>query len=208
MTLLDPARTWIDPRARVGRDCTLYPDVIIEGPSVIGEGSTIFPGSRVRNCKIGRGVLIKDHSVLIDSTVADRVEIGPFAHLRPGCRLESDARVGNFVELKKTRLGRGSKASHLSYLGDTTVGARTNIGAGTITCNYDGAKKNPTVLGRDVFIGSNTQLIAPVTVHRGAYVAAGSTVTEDVPAGALAVARSRQRNIPGWTRRNKKKRKR
>ena len=204
-TLLDAGRTWIDPAARIGRDCTLYPDVIIEGPTVLGEGTVVFPGSRLQNCKVGREVVIKDHSVLVDSKVGDRAQVGPFAHLRPGSVLGPDSRVGNFVELKKTNLGPGSKASHLAYLGDATIGADCNIGAGTITCNFDGSRKHTTTLGREVFIGSNTQLVAPVTVRRGAYVAAGSTVTVDVPAGALAIARSRQRNIRGWVRRNKKK---
>ena len=206
-TLLDAGRTWIDPAARIGRDCTLYPDVIIEGPTVLGEGTVVFPGSRLQNCKVGREAVIKDHSVLVDSKVGDRAQVGPFAHLRPGSVLGPDSKVGNFVELKKTKLGPGSKAPHLTYLGDASIGAACNIGAGTITCNYDGSDKHRTTLARDVFIGSNTQLVAPVTVHEGAYVAAGSTVTEDVPPGALAIARSRQQNIRGWVRRNKKKKK-
>jgi bifunctional UDP-N-acetylglucosamine pyrophosphorylase/glucosamine-1-phosphate N-acetyltransferase len=134
------------------------------------------------------------------------VTIGPFAHLRPGAVLQPDSRVGNFVELKNTRLGQGSKANHLSYLGDARIGPGCNIGAGTITCNYDGKHKHPTTLGREVFIGSNTQLVAPVHIRSRAYVAAGSTVTEDVPAGALAIARSRQTNITGWAEKGKKSR--
>jgi bifunctional UDP-N-acetylglucosamine pyrophosphorylase/glucosamine-1-phosphate N-acetyltransferase len=204
VTLLDAARTWIDPRARIARDCTLYPDVIIEGPTVLGEGTVVYPGSRLQNCKVGREVVIKDHSVLIDSEIGDHAQVGPFAHLRPGSVLGTRSKVGNFVELKKTTLGRGSKAPHLTYLGDASIGADCNLGAGTITCNYDGSKKHTTTVARKVFIGSNSQLIAPVTIREGAYVAAGSTVTEDVPAGALAIARSRQKNVPGWVRRNKK----
>jgi len=205
VTLLDAARTWVDPRARIGRDSILYPDVIIEGPTVVGEGALILPGSRLVNCKIGRRVEIKDHSVLLDSRVGDGAQVGPFAHLRPGSVLGRETRVGNFVELKKTSLGDGTKASHLSYLGDASIGPDCNIGAGTITCNYDGTHKHPTTLARGVFIGSDVQLIAPVTVQEGAYVAAGSTVTEDVPAGALAIGRGRQRNVAGWVKRRRKK---
>jgi len=204
VTLLDPARTWVDPRARVGRDSVLYPDVIIEGETVLGEDCLVRPGCRIASCRIGRGVEVRDHSVLVDSRVGDRVSIGPFAHLRPGSVLGPDVHIGNFVELKKTSVGRGSKASHLSYLGDATIGADCNIGAGTITCNYDGKHKHRTTLERGVFIGSDTQLVAPVTVRRGAYVAAGTTVTEEVPAGALAIGRGRQRNVAGWVKRRGK----
>jgi bifunctional UDP-N-acetylglucosamine pyrophosphorylase/glucosamine-1-phosphate N-acetyltransferase len=205
VTFLDASRTWVDPRARIGRDTVLYPDVIIEGPSVLGEGCVVLPGSRLVDCRLGREVVIKDHSVLLEARVADRAQIGPFAHLRPGCTLGPSTKVGNFVELKKTRLGAGTKASHLSYLGDAAIGPDCNIGAGTITCNYDGTHKYPTTLARGVFIGSDVQLVAPVTVRTGAYVAAGTTVTDDVPAGALAIARARQRNVLGWVGRRKKK---
>ena len=205
VTLLDASRTWIDPRARVGRDSVIYPDVIVEGPTVIGEGCTVRPGCRLVDCTVGRNVEIKDHSVLIKSRVGDAAQVGPFAHLRPDSALAAETRVGNFVELKNARLGRGSKASHLSYLGDAVIGADCNIGAGTITCNYDGARKHKTTLGRGVFIGSDAQLIAPVTVQDGGYVAAGTTVTEDVPAGALAIGRGRQRNVEGWAARKKKR---
>jgi len=207
VTLLDPSSTWVDPRARIGRDSTLYPDVIIEGASVLGEDCTVLPGCRLVNARVARGGEIKDHSVLLDCKIGEGATIGPFAHLRPGSVLDPGARVGNFVELKNTRLGRGSKANHLAYLGDAEIGAGSNIGAGTITCNYDGTHKHRTTLGRNVFIGSNSQLVAPVTVGNEAYVAAGSTVTGDVPAGALAIARSRQRNLKGWTARQKKKKK-
>jgi len=205
VTLLDASRTWIDPRARVGRDTTIFPDVYIEGASSIGEDCVIRPGCRLVDTRVDSGVEIRDHSVLLDSRVGRGAVIGPFAHLRPGSVLEPDAHVGNFVELKKTRLGRGSKANHLTYLGDSEIGAGSNIGAGTITCNYDGKHKHRTVMGRGVFIGSNTQIVAPVTIGDEAYVAAGSTVTEDVPAGALAIARSRQRNVPGWAARQQQR---
>lgn len=205
VTLLDASRTWVDPRAKIGRDSVLYPDVIVEGPTVLGDDCVVRPGARVVDCRIGRGVEIKDHSLLVEARVGDGSSVGPFAHLRPGSVLGADTKVGNFVELKKAVLGRGTKASHLSYLGDTKIGPGCNIGAGTITCNYDGKRKHLTTLGPGVFVGSDTQLVAPVTVHRGAYVAAGSTVTEDVPAGSLAIARSRQRNVRGWVARQSKK---
>jgi bifunctional UDP-N-acetylglucosamine pyrophosphorylase/glucosamine-1-phosphate N-acetyltransferase len=207
VTLLDASRTWIDPRATVGRDTVIYPGVIVEGACTIGADCVIRLGCRIVDSKIGAGTEIKDYSVVLGSRVARNTAIGPFAHLRPGSILEDGAKVGNFVELKKTRLGRGSKAGHLTYLGDATIAGGCNIGAGTITCNYDGTNKFPTVLAKGVFIGSNTQLVAPVKVGKGAYVAAGSTVTRDVPAGALAIGRSKQRNIEGWVARQPKKRK-
>ncbi len=206
VTLLDPARSWIDPRARVGRDSIIWPDVVIEGPCVLGEDTVVRPGCRLRNVAAGRGVEIRDHCVLDDARLGDGAVVGPFAHLRPGTVLETGSRVGNFVEVKKSRLGRGTKAMHLTYLGDATIGPGCNIGAGTITCNYDGVRKNPTTLDAGVFIGSDTQLIAPVRVGKGAYVAAGSTVTDDVPPGALAIGRGKQRNIEGWVARRPRKR--
>jgi bifunctional UDP-N-acetylglucosamine pyrophosphorylase / glucosamine-1-phosphate N-acetyltransferase len=206
VTLLDPARTWVDPRARVGRDAVLYPGVLVEGPSVLGEECVVRSGCRLVDVVLGRGVEIKDLSVIEESRLGDGSSAGPFAHLRPGTVLEPGAKIGNFVEVKKSRVGRGTKALHLTYLGDATIGPGCNIGAGTITCNYDGVRKNPTTLEAGVFIGSDTQLIAPVRVGKGAYVAAGTTVTEDVPAGALAVGRGRQTNVLGWVARRKKKR--
>jgi bifunctional UDP-N-acetylglucosamine pyrophosphorylase / glucosamine-1-phosphate N-acetyltransferase len=205
VTLLDPSRIWIDPRAKVGRDTVVYPDVILEGNCDIGEDCIIRSGSRLANMVLGRGVEVKDHCVLQDSRIGDAAQLGPFAHLRPGSVLEANARVGNFVELKKTRLGSGSKAPHLTYLGDAEIGPHCNIGAGTITCNYDGTHKHRTTLGAGVFVGSDTQLVAPVTLGEGAYVAAGTTVTEDVPPGALALSRVPQVNLEGWVARRKKK---
>ena len=205
VTLLDAARTWVDPRAKIGRDTVLYPDVIIEGACVIGEDCIIRPGSRLVNMVLGRGVEVKDHCVLQDSRVGDEAQLGPFAHLRPGSIMEANTKVGNFVELKKTRLGKGSKAPHLAYLGDAEIGERCNIGAGTITCNYDGTHKHKTTLGPGVFVGSDSQLVAPVTLGAGSYVGAGTTVTQDVPAGALALTRVRQLNLEGWVARRKKK---
>jgi bifunctional UDP-N-acetylglucosamine pyrophosphorylase/glucosamine-1-phosphate N-acetyltransferase len=183
----------------------IYPDVILEGETALGQDCVVRSGSRVTDCKVGNNVEIKDHSVLISSRVGNDAEIGPFAHLRPGSALGTKSRVGNFVELKKTTLGPGSKASHLAYLGDASIGPNCNIGAGTITCNYDGTHKHPTVLESGVFIGSDTQLVAPVRVRKDAYVAAGTTVTDDVPAGALAIGRARQKNVLGWVGRRKRK---
>ena len=205
VTLLDASRTWIDPRAKVGRDTVLYPDVIVEGPCVIGEDCVVRSGSRLADMVLGRGVEVKDHCVLQASRIGDDAQLGPFAHLRPGSIVEANAKVGNFVELKKTRLGKGSKAPHLAYLGDADIGPACNIGAGTITCNYDGVSKHTTTLGAGVFVGSDSQLVAPVTIGEGAYVAAGTTVTEDVPPGALALSRVRQLNMEGWVERRKKK---
>ncbi len=207
VTILDASRTRIDPRASVGRDTIIHPDVSIEGSTRIGQDCIVRSGCRITDSRIGRRVEIKDHSVVSQSTIGDDAQVGPFAHLRPGSILESDARVGNFVELKKTRLGRSSKANHLTYLGDSTIGPECNVGAGTITCNYDGIRKHPTKVGRKVFIGSNTQLVAPVEIGDGAYVAAGSTVNRDVPPGALAIARSKQRNIEGWVKKEKQRKK-
>jgi len=207
VTLLDPDRTWIDPRARVGRDTVIYPDVIVEGACSIGENCVVRPGTRIVDSVISRGVEIKDHSVIAESRVGEGTTVGPFAHLRPGTVLDAQVKVGNFVETKKARLRTGTKASHLSYLGDTEIGEGSNIGAGTITCNYDGEKKHVTKLGKGVFVGSDTQFVAPVKIGDGAYVGAGTTVTKDVPAGALAVSRTDQRNIEGWVERRETRRK-
>lgn len=205
VTLLDPERTWIDPRAKVGRDTVIYPGVIIEGATVIGSGCLIRSGCRIVDSSLGSGVEMLDSCLVREARIGDGAILGPFAHLRPGCVLGPATKVGNFVELKKTHLGKGSKAPHLTYLGDAKIGERANIGAGTITCNYDGVHKYPTTIDDGVFVGSDTQLVAPVTVGEGAYVAAGSTVTEDVPPGALAISRARQLNLEGWVERRKKK---
>jgi len=185
VTFIDPSHTYVSAEAQVGRDSVIYPNVAIEGRSVIGEGCEIRSGSRISNSRLGEHVVIKDHSVVIDSEINANCAIGPFAHLRMNTVLEETAVVGNFVEVKKSRIGRGTKAMHLSYLGDATIGASTNIGAGTITCNYDGKNKNPTTIGDNVKIGSDTMLVAPVTVGNGSITAAGSVVTEDVPPDTL-----------------------
>ncbi len=207
VTILDSNRTWVDPRAKIGKDTVLFPDVLMEGPVVLGEGCTVRSGSRIADSRLGNSVTINDHSVITDSQIADGVQVGPFAHLRPGTRLDAGSKVGNFVEVKKSRLREGVKASHLSYLGDADIGENSNIGAGTITCNYDGVHKHQTTLGKDVFIGSDSQLVAPVKIGDGAYIGAGSTITKDVPAGALAVARGRQFNKEGWVSKKSGKKK-
>ena len=198
VTIDDPATTYIDDDVNVGSDTVIHPGVTLEGHTTVGERCEVHSGVRVVNSSIGDDVTVRNHCVITDAHLASSAQVGPFAHLRPGSVLESSARVGNFVELKKTTLGSGSKANHLSYIGDSTVGKDVNIGAGTITCNYDGTHKHQTTLEDGVFVGSGTQLVAPVTVAKGGYVAAGSCITDDVPAGALAVARGQQVNKPGW----------
>jgi bifunctional UDP-N-acetylglucosamine pyrophosphorylase/glucosamine-1-phosphate N-acetyltransferase len=196
VTFIDPAHTYVSPEAKIGRDCVIYPDVHIEGVTTIGDDCEIRSGTRITDSRIGNGVVIKDHCVIVDSQVGDDCAVGPFAHLRMNARLEEEAAVGNFVEMKKSTLGRKSKAMHLTYLGDATIGERTNIGAGTITCNYDGKDKHQTVIEDEVKIGSDTMLVAPVRVGTGAVTAAGSVVTKDVPpdslvAGVPAVVKKR-----------------
>ena len=185
VTFIDPAHTYVSPEAQIGRDTIIYPDTHIEGRTVIGDGCEIRAGARITNSRIGNGVTIKDHCVIIDSEIADQCSVGPFAHLRMSAQIEERATVGNFVEVKKSRLGQKAKAMHLTYLGDATIGDRTNIGAGTITCNYDGKNKHPTVIEEDVKIGSDTMLVAPVRVGARSVTAAGSVITEDVPPDSL-----------------------
>lgn len=205
VTLIAPDTTWIDAGVRIGRDTVIHPNVQIEGKSRIGEDCVIRSHTRLTNCHLGSGVVIKDSCVLTGTILEDGTSVGPFAHLRPGTVLRKRARIGNFVEAKKTELGEGSKANHLTYLGDATIGKGVNIGAGTITCNYDGVKKHETVIEDGVFVGSDTQFVAPVKIGRGAVIGAGSTITKDVPPDALAVARGRQVNKPGWVKRKRKK---
>ncbi len=203
VTLLDPDTTFIEPGVSVGADTVVHPLARLEGRTRVGSGCTIGALSHVVDSTLGDRVVVRDSCVIAASRVEAGAVVGPFAHLRPGTVLERDAHVGNFVEIKKSRLGRGSKANHLTYLGDAEIGERCNIGAGTITCNYDGRSKNATIVEDDVFIGSDTQLVAPVRVRRGAYVGAGSTITEEVPEHALALSRVRQRNLPGWSKRRR-----
>ena len=198
VTVEDPATTYVGPDVEVGADTLLHPNVYLEGRTRIGAACEIHAGSRIVDSTIGEGTVVFNYCVIEDAVVGPRVRLGPFARLRPGSDVREDAHVGNFVELKKTVLGKGSKANHLAYLGDATIGDGVNVGAGTITCNYDGTTKHPTVIEDGVFIGSDSQLVAPVTIGKGAYVAAGSSITEDVPAGSLAIARGRQVVKDGW----------
>jgi bifunctional UDP-N-acetylglucosamine pyrophosphorylase/glucosamine-1-phosphate N-acetyltransferase len=201
VTLEDPLTAFIEADVTIGEDTVIAPGVTLTGRTVIGARCRIHAGVRISDSTIGDDVTVLDHCVITDAAVASAAAIGPLAHLRPGSVVGERARVGNFVELKKTTLGAGSKANHLAYLGDATVGEHVNIGAGVITCNYDGVNKNQTVIGDGVFVGSDSQLIAPVTIGAGAYVAAGSSITHDVPAGALGVSRTPQTNKDGWVAR-------
>jgi bifunctional UDP-N-acetylglucosamine pyrophosphorylase/glucosamine-1-phosphate N-acetyltransferase len=203
VTIIDPATTYIDPDVQVGADTVIHPGVAIEGQSRIGAACEIHSNVRIVDSEIADKVVIQDFCLILGSRIAESASVGPFAHLRPGNVVGERAKIGNFVELKKTTLGSGSKANHLSYLGDATIGAKVNVGAGTITCNYDGTAKHATVIEDEAFIGSDTQLIAPVRIGKGAYVAAGSSITEDVPDGALGIARGRQANVAGWVERKK-----
>lgn len=200
VTLIDPARFDVRGEVTVGRDVLIDINVILEGQVVIEDNVQIGPNCVIKNSVLRQGAIIKANSHLEGAEVGEGADCGPFARLRPGSVLGAKAHVGNFVELKNAKLGEGAKAGHLSYLGDAEIGARSNIGAGTITCNYDGANKFKTVLGEDVFIGSNSALVAPVSLGDGATTGAGSTVTADVPANTLAVGRTKQRNIEGWKR--------
>ena len=204
VSFLDPASTWIDLDVRVGEETVIHPSVIIEGNSRIGKGCRVRSFVHIRNSRIGNRVRIFGSTDIEDCVLEDDSQAGPFSRLRPKTVVRAGARVGNFVEMKNTVFGPRSKALHLSYLGDSEVGEDVNIGAGTITCNYDGVRKNRTTIEDGVFIGSGTELIAPVKVGRKAYVAAGSTITKDVAPEALAVARARQVEIPGWVRRKKR----
>jgi bifunctional UDP-N-acetylglucosamine pyrophosphorylase/glucosamine-1-phosphate N-acetyltransferase len=203
VTIVDPASTFIGPDVTVGADTTIHPGVYLEGRTSIGGGCVIHSGVRIVDSTLDDGVTVNNFCVIVESRVARGAKIGPFAHIRPQSDVGQDAHVGNFVELKKTTLGKGSKANHLAYLGDATIGERVNVGAGTITCNYDGVAKHPTIIDDGAFIGSDSQLIAPVRVGKGAYVAAGSSITSDVPDDALGIARSLQVNLDGWAARKR-----
>jgi bifunctional UDP-N-acetylglucosamine pyrophosphorylase/glucosamine-1-phosphate N-acetyltransferase len=203
VTLVDPATTYIDPDVEIGADTVIHPGVVLEGQTRIGSACEIRGPVRITDSTLGDRVTVNNFCVIVGAEVANGASIGPFAHLRPESMVGENAKIGNFVELKKTSMGPGSKANHLSYLGDARIGANVNVGAGTITCNYDGSRKHETVIEDGAFIGSDTQLIAPVTVGKGAYVAAGSSITADVPSGALGIARGRQANVEGWVERKK-----
>jgi bifunctional UDP-N-acetylglucosamine pyrophosphorylase / glucosamine-1-phosphate N-acetyltransferase len=198
VTIFRPDTTVIDPEVEIGADTVIEPFVQLLGATRIGAGCHIRSFTVIENCTVGDKVLIRQSCILTESTVDSGAKIGPFAHLRPGSEIGEDAHVGNFVETKKARLGRGAKANHLTYLGDADIGDATNIGAGVITCNYDGVHKHPTHIGKGVFVGSDSTLVAPLSVADGAYIGAGSCITKDVPPGALAVGRSRQITKEGW----------
>ncbi len=205
VTFISSAATLVHPSVSIGKDTIIYPNTYLEGNTSIGKNCIIYPGARICDSVLGNGVLVKDCTVIENSKIEDMSTIGPFAHLRPHSALGRNVKIGNFVELKKAVIGDNTKASHLSYLGDAIVGENVNIGAGTITCNYDGQKKHITKIDSDVFVGSDSQLVAPVTIGKGAYVAAGATVIKNVPPGALAISRVKQRNIENWAKKRNAK---
>jgi bifunctional UDP-N-acetylglucosamine pyrophosphorylase/glucosamine-1-phosphate N-acetyltransferase len=204
VTFIDPETTVIHPTVSIGRDTIIYPNTYLEGNTSVGKNCIIYPGARICDSSLRDNVVVKDNTLIETSIVGKCASVGPFAHLRPGSNVGQNAKVGNFVEIKKSRLGSGVKASHLSYLGDAQIGSDVNIGAGTITCNYDGKNKFQTTIEPGVFIGSDSQLVAPVKIGKGAYVAAGATITKNVPSGALAISRTRQKNLESWASNNKK----
>jgi len=198
VTLVDPATAYIGPDVVIGTDTVVQPGVFLEGKTSIGEECEIYGGARIVDSTLGSRVTVYNHTIITASKISDDVHVGPFARIRPLTSLGTGSHIGNFVEVKKSAVGAGTKIGHLSYIGDASVGAGVNIGAGTITCNYDGLAKHQTTIGDKAFVGSDSTLVAPVTIGAGAYVAAGSAITEDVPAGSLGIARSRQANKAGW----------
>jgi len=204
VTIVDPENTYVDSGVKIGRDTVVYPGAHIKGDTVIGDNCIIEEGVKIIDSSIGAGSTIKSYSIIEDTRAGDEVSIGPFARLRQGNVISDNVRIGNFVEVKKSVIGRGTKANHLSYLGDSIIGKDVNIGAGTITCNYDGVKKHKTVIADGAFIGSDTQLIAPVKVGKGAYVGSRTTVTRDVPAGALIITRAKEKIVKDWTKKRLK----
>lgn len=202
VTIIDPDSTYIEAGVTIGQDATVYPGVTLEGNTVIGEDAILYPGSRIYNSTVGKGTKVQN-SVLLDSSVGDNSTIGPYAYLRPGTVVGNGCRVGDFVEVKNAVIHDGAKVSHLSYIGDGEIGEKSNIGCGVVFVNYDGQKKSKTTVGKNAFVGCNANLIAPVIIGDGAYVAAGSTVTNDVEPDSLCVARSRQTVIPGWAKRRR-----
>ena len=206
VTILDPSSTYIEDTVTIGPDTTIYPHVTIEGQSTIGSECVVGAGCQVSASRLADRVTLLPYCVIRESAIEEAATLGPFCHLRPLAHVGAKAKIGNFVELKKSTIGRGSKVPHLSYVGDATVGEGVNVGAGTITCNYDGVHKHETKIGDRAFIGTNTSLVAPITVGEGAYVGAGSTITKDVPPGALAVGRAQQIVKEGWAARKARKR--
>ena len=205
VTIIDPEHTYIEADIEIGQDTVIYPGTMITGKTKIGKDCIIGPNTEIRNCQIGSNSTVR-HSVLLDSIIGSKVQIGPFAHIRPESNIYDRSRIGNFVEIKKSTIGTETKVSHLSYIGDAEVGQNVNVGCGSITVNYDGENKHKTIIGDDAFIGCNSNLVAPVTIGEGAYVAAGSTITDDVPDEALSIARARQVNKLEYARKLKEKR--
>ena len=205
VTMIDPDSVYIDGEVKIGIDSIVYPGAVLEGETVIGENCIIGPNSRIVNSKVGNGVEV-NNSVVLESTIGDGTKVGPFAYIRPASAIGSKVRIGDFVEVKKSVIGDGTKVSHLTYVGDAEIGENVNLGCGVVFVNYDGKEKHKTVVGDNSFIGCNVNLVAPVTVSSNTYIAAGSTITEDVPENAMSIARCRQVNKEGWvTRRGKKK---
>lgn len=205
VSFIDAGSVFISTDTEIGKETLIYPNVHLEGRTKIGKGCIIYPNVRLLDTLIGDSVVIKDCTLIESSVVNDRASIGPFAHIRPESKIDAGVRIGNFVEVKKSVIGSGTKAMHLTYLGDAVIGKDVNIGAGTITCNYDGYTKHTTAIEDNVFIGSDSQLIAPVTIGKGAYVGAGSTITKNVPQKALALSRAEQKILEGWAIRKKSK---
>jgi bifunctional UDP-N-acetylglucosamine pyrophosphorylase / glucosamine-1-phosphate N-acetyltransferase len=206
VTVIDPRTTWVDRTVEVGRDTVLHPNCTLQGKTKIGERCVIEPNVRISDSTLGDEISIRPNCVITESRIEQGAVIGPFAHLRPLTEVKTGAKIGNFVEVKKSVIGRGTKANHLTYLGDAVVGEEVNIGAGTITCNYDGAAKHQTIIGDRVFVGSNVELVAPVKVGDHSSIGAGTTITKDVPDGALAISRVKQKNVPGWDKKVKSRR--
>ncbi|OLB41064.1 MAG: UDP-N-acetylglucosamine diphosphorylase/glucosamine-1-phosphate N-acetyltransferase [Candidatus Rokubacteria bacterium 13_2_20CM_2_64_8] len=203
VTIVDPASTYIVDTVTIGPDTVVQPQTVIEGATVIGSECVIGAGSHVSGSRLADRVVLKPYSIIEEAAIDEDATLGPFCHLRPGCHIGAGAEIGNFAELKKSRVGKKTKIHHVSYMGDATLGERVNVGAGTITCNYDGQRKHPTVIGDGVFVGTNSSLVAPLTIGEGAYVAAGSVITRDVPPGALALERSPQVVKDGWAAKRK-----
>jgi bifunctional UDP-N-acetylglucosamine pyrophosphorylase/glucosamine-1-phosphate N-acetyltransferase len=201
VTLLDPEVTYVDRMVEIGRDTILHPNCILQGKTKVGQRCIIESNAKIIDSTLGNEVTIRSNSVITEGKIEDGAIIGPFSHLRPLVEVKAKAKIGNFVEVKKSVIGKGSKANHLSYIGDSLVGEGVNVGAGTITCNYDGFEKHQTIIGDRVFIGSNVELVAPVKIGNRSTIGAGTTVTKDVPEGALATSRTRQKNLRGWDKR-------
>ena len=205
VTIIDPQRIDIRGEVTFGQDCIIDVNTVIEGPASFGNNVYIEANCVIKQAQLANNVTVYSHSVIEQAQIGDNANIGPFARLRPGTNLADEVRIGNFVEVKNASLAKGAKANHLSYVGDATVGENTNIGAGVITCNYDGANKHKTEIGKNAFIGSDSQLVAPVKIGDNATVGAGATITTDVGANQLAISRAKQRQIDGWKRPEKKK---